>query len=264
MEQRAMLPRGVPRAPHPPHPRSGRAAAPRTLVVVTRASSPFSSPFATDRTDLVEFLREDLSHLFDDQGIDTTFYDDGVAFRDPITKYDTVADYVKNIQFLRRVFLPEFTLHDIKQTGEDEITFRWTMDMRLAGIHRELVFTGTSRLGVNRASGKFCSHLDTWDAIQNQEYFSAEAFLHMLGQLFVERTDALEGDVLLKRKEFEVVRRADGRVVAVFLDDLLGGDVAGRDARRRRILERDGIEWGGDEVDEFGGLVLEGFQLPPL
>ena len=86
----------------------------------------------------------------------------------------------------------------------------------------------------------------------------------MLGQLFVERTDALEGDVLLKRKEFEVVRRADGRVVAVFLDDLLGGDVAGRDARRRRILERDGIEWGGDEVDEFGGLVLLSFQLPPL
>jgi len=50
----------------------------------------------------------------------------------------------------------------------------------------------------------------------------------------------------------------------VFLDDLLGGDVAGRDARRRRILERDGIVWSADEVDDLGGLVLDSFELPPL
>ena len=38
----------------------------------------------------MEFLRADLPHLFDDQGIDETAYDDNVAFIDPITKYDNV------------------------------------------------------------------------------------------------------------------------------------------------------------------------------
>jgi Uncharacterized conserved protein (DUF2358) len=35
----------------------------------------------------MEFLKEDLKHLFDDQGIDPTAYDDAVDFVDPITKY---------------------------------------------------------------------------------------------------------------------------------------------------------------------------------
>jgi hypothetical protein len=35
----------------------------------------------------MDFLREDLTHLFDDQGIDQSAYDDVVEFIDPITKY---------------------------------------------------------------------------------------------------------------------------------------------------------------------------------
>ena len=241
---------------------------PAPKTVVPTAGKTTTSSFATDRTNLVEFLREDLCHLFDDQGIDTTYYDSRVTFRDPITSYDTVQGYVANINFLRRVFRPKFTLHDIQQTGDDEITFRWTMDMLLAGIHRDLVFTGTSKLGVNPNTGKFCSHLDTWDAIQNQEYFSLEAFLHMLGQLFVERPEALSGEVLLKRKEFEVLRRADGRVVAVFGS---GRGVENRDkimedqtrSAERRVLERDGLQWSG-RVDSLGGLELDDFELPPI
>ena len=38
----------------------------------------------------MEFLREDLTHLFDDQGIDQSAYDDKVNFEDPITRYSTV------------------------------------------------------------------------------------------------------------------------------------------------------------------------------
>lgn len=79
--------------------------------------------FDTDRSDLVDFLREDLDHLFDDQGIDVSAYEDRVTFRDPITSYSTIQGYVANIKFLRTIFRPKFTLHDIKQTGEDEITY---------------------------------------------------------------------------------------------------------------------------------------------
>lgn len=39
---------------------------------------------------------------------------------------------------------------------------------------------GTSVMGINPATRRFRSHRDTWDAVQRQEYFSLEAFTHML------------------------------------------------------------------------------------
>jgi hypothetical protein len=39
----------------------------------------------------MRFLKDDLQHLFDDQGIDKSQYDDVVEFRDPITKYDNAS-----------------------------------------------------------------------------------------------------------------------------------------------------------------------------
>ena len=38
----------------------------------------------------MEFLRGDLTHLFDDHGIDQSAYDAKVNFEDPITRYSTV------------------------------------------------------------------------------------------------------------------------------------------------------------------------------
>jgi hypothetical protein len=34
-----------------------------------------------------------------------------------------------NIAMLKRVFAPTFILHDLRQTGEHEITTRWTMEV---------------------------------------------------------------------------------------------------------------------------------------
>lgn len=64
---------------------------------------------------LVGFLYEDLPHLFDDQGIDRTAYDERVKFRDPITKHDTISGYLFNIALLKNLFRPEFMLHWVKQ-----------------------------------------------------------------------------------------------------------------------------------------------------
>ena len=64
---------------------------------------------------LVGFLYDDLPHLFDDQGIDRTAYDEVVKFRDPITKHDTISGYLFNITLLKTLFRPEFQLHWVKQ-----------------------------------------------------------------------------------------------------------------------------------------------------
>ncbi|KAM0923108.1 hypothetical protein ACQ4PT_005684 [Festuca glaucescens] len=64
---------------------------------------------------LVEFLKADLPHLFDDVGIDRSAYDDRVRFRDPITRYDDIDGYLANINLLKIIFRPDFYLHDAKQ-----------------------------------------------------------------------------------------------------------------------------------------------------
>jgi hypothetical protein len=75
--------------------------------------SPPKSTASVER--LVGFLYDDLPHLFDDQGIDRTAYDERVKFRDPITKHDTVSGYLFNITLLKELFRPEFQLHWVKQ-----------------------------------------------------------------------------------------------------------------------------------------------------
>ena len=63
---------------------------------------------------LVWFLYEDLAHLFDDQGIDQTAYDELVKFRGPITKHDTINGFPFNIALLKELFRPDFELHWVK------------------------------------------------------------------------------------------------------------------------------------------------------
>lgn len=74
-----------------------------------------STKSTVDTKRLVDFLYEDLPHLFDDQGIDPTMYDESVKFRDPITKHDSISGYLFNIKLLKKLFTPEFQLHSVKQ-----------------------------------------------------------------------------------------------------------------------------------------------------
>lgn len=47
------------------------------------------------KQELAAFLREDLPHLFEDQGIDASRYDDAVVFEDPITYYTNIKGDIK-------------------------------------------------------------------------------------------------------------------------------------------------------------------------
>lgn len=175
----------------------------------------------------MDFLRDDLEHLFDEQGIDKSAYEDKVEFRDPITRYNSVSGYLLNIQFLRLVFGPKFILHDLRLTGDHEITSRWTMKMKLqlnkisplrTWWDPELLFTGVSIMAINPDTGKFKSHIDYWDAIENQNFLSFEAVKHVFGQLSTfskppAGLDTPDFVVLRKFRDCEV-RRYDPFVVA--------------------------------------------------
>jgi hypothetical protein len=175
--------------------------------------------------DMSSFLAEDLTHLFDDRGIDASRYEAKMAFEDPLTRYDTLSGYLFNIQMLRRVFAPTFTLHAVARTGELQLTTRWTMGMRLAANplqalwSPQLCFTGVSVLGVNSETRKFCSHVDYWDSLpaERQGYLSPAAVSDLFAQVAsLQRTPELESPqyaVLQRRADFEV-RRYDAFLVA--------------------------------------------------
>ncbi|GLC36581.1 hypothetical protein PLESTF_001275600 [Pleodorina starrii] len=174
------------------------------------------------------FLREDLKHLFDDQGIDASAYEAVVDFRDPITRYSSLSGYLFNIAFLRRAFDPRFTLHDMRPSLDEPygITTRWTMSMRFtpAGSlptkkywNPTITFTGTSTYVFNPVSGKIFRHIDTWDSITNQDFFSVEGFLDFFKQLLsFHTTPALETPeyVVLRRARDYEVRQYEPYIVA--------------------------------------------------
>ncbi|KAM3216186.1 hypothetical protein T459_24151 [Capsicum annuum] len=203
--------------------------------LVDKQSPLIKSP-TVDMKKLVEFLYEDLPHLFDDQGIDCMAYDDYVKFRDPITKHDTIDGYLFNIAMLKQLFRPDFQLYWVKQTGPYEITTRWTMVMKFVLLpwKPELVFTGTSIMGVNPETNKFNSHVDYWDSIQNNDYFSLEGLVDVIKQLRIYKTPDLETPSyqILRRTAVYEVRKYDPFIVVETEADNLAGnrgfnDVAG-------------------------------------
>lgn len=182
---------------------------------------------ADDAERLCQFLRADLPHLFDDVGIDRSAYDDRVRFRDPITRHDTIDGYLFNIRLLKLLFRPDFYLHAVKQTGPYELTTRWTMVMKfmLLPWKPELVFTGLSIMGVNPKNLKFNSHVDLWDSIQNNEYFSSEGLWDVFKQLRIYKTPDIETPnyLILKRTaHYEVRSYAPFLVVEAKGDKLTG------------------------------------------
>lgn len=224
---RVAAPRATPMASHmAPFQSTTHRARPLRRPRASQSAQQTATASSDVVADAIAFLREDLQHLFDDVGIDTTRYADNVIFEDPITRHTSLSGYLLNIQFLRRVFDPRFELLDIRQTGPSEVTTRWSMAMTPTFVppplrkywSPSLTFTGTSVMGIDLATGKFTSHADTWDAVENQRFFSGEAFAHMLSQVFdLRRTpQGLEippATVILKRRDYEV-RRYDPIVVA--------------------------------------------------
>ena len=235
--------------------------------------------------DMCSFLQADLQNLFNDRGIDVRRYEAEMQFEDPLTLHTSLEGYLFNIQFLRRVFNPTFQLHGIQRTGDLQVTTRWTMDMRLAGMPATgaplLTFTGVSILDVDPKSRKLCRHVDKWDSIVNNRYLSLEAVGDLVGQLLSGPSSSSAGRgpfvTLLRRKEYQVRRYTSGGkettvAVAWSKKDARGGGAVAA-AQLTAALQRDGVAIAAGSTTFYedsaaGGSVevrialADGFQLP--
>ena len=161
-----------------------------------------------------------------------------MQFTDPLTRYTSIQGYMYNIAFLRRAFAPTFILHSVVRSGELELTTRWTMDMKVATPgplsqlwSPELLFTGTSVLSVNPATGKFSAHVDYWDSINDNRYLSLEAVRDLFAQLLsLQKTPDLETpsfQTLLRRSDYAVRRYSSFMVARTRVDAGAAGDGGG-------------------------------------
>lgn len=89
----------------------------------------------------------------------------------------------------------------------------------------ELVFTGLSIMAVNPETKKFCSHLDLWDSVSNNDYFSFEGLVDVFKQLRVYKTPDLETPKyqILKRTANYEVRKYEPFIVVETNGDKLSG-----------------------------------------
>ena len=97
-----------------------RVSSPRSRVAARAVESNASPPARLQGEKLEKYMArmaEDLTHLFDEQGIDRDLYEANVSFEDPLTKYDDIDGYLFNISMLKNVFRPVYTMHSIEQTA---------------------------------------------------------------------------------------------------------------------------------------------------
>lgn len=86
-------------------------------------------------------------------------------------------------------------------------------------------------MGVNPTTGKFLSHVDYWDSIRNNEYFSLEGLVDLLKQLRYYKTPDLETPKykVLKRTDLYEVRDYEPFIVVETQGDRFTGSKGFKD-----------------------------------
>ncbi|CAA6666342.1 unnamed protein product [Spirodela intermedia] len=92
-------------------------------------------------------------------------------------------------------------------------------------MEAETGFTGLSIMAINPQTQKFCGHLDIWDSIQNNDYFSLEGLWDFITQLRIYKTPDLQTPQyqILKRMGSYEIRKYDPFLVVESKSDRLSG-----------------------------------------
>lgn len=184
-----------------------------------------------------KFLHDEMSRVFDEQGIDQTAYDEDMKYRDPITKLHGFRWYLLNMAMLRTLFRGHCHLHWAKQTGEYEITTRWSavMECNFVQWRPRLVYTGNSIIRVNPQTNKICSQEDYWDSIKNNSHFSFEALLDIINQFQIDETPQILDYQVLKRTAAYEVRKYHPFVVSETHDHMLSSSIFRPNSSMKKI-----------------------------
>jgi len=131
-------------------------------------------------------VRDELPGLFRAQsssssaaGPTPSLYSEGVVFQDPLATTAGFPLYQVGIGAIRALFDVELVTHAaVVREAESAVVTRWTMVLKPRGVpdgglpfftgaarRPSVALTGTSAYGVDRATGRVVSHVDTWDSL---------------------------------------------------------------------------------------------------
>lgn len=140
----------------------------------------------------IEMVKADFPLVFKDI-MDRDHFEDTMYFRDPITtNFNSFRVYQFVVQFLRYFLAPIYEVHEVRQAGDTSILVKWSWTMNFwwnrynplkALWDPRLAFTGLTVLGYHPNTGKWNKHVDAWDAVQNNRFFSPEAFVFAFSQM---------------------------------------------------------------------------------
>ncbi|GAX81749.1 hypothetical protein CEUSTIGMA_g9177.t1 [Chlamydomonas eustigma] len=128
------------------------------------------------------FISSDLQSAFSTGEVTAARYSEDIKFEDPITSYTNRDAYMFNIRMLKTLFNLTWKVHSIQITGPEEITTRWSMGLELWQLpwKPSVMITGKTFYKVNPDTGIISEHVDTWDALDNNRFFSLEAVQYIL------------------------------------------------------------------------------------
>jgi len=198
--------------------RAAGVALPR--LALRAAANELPSQARTRGAELAEAVRREYPQMFNPSYTpDWALYDERIVFEDPITRLEGIGAYRRNIEFLRQS--PVFgdgrlLLHDLSMPQPCTLCTRWTLSLRAKFFPFQplVIFTGTSTYEWSADHGRIVSHIDRWDSIQRQAYFSPEGLRDLLMQLFRQPFRNLEGTILYRFRDIMIVQQRDGAVIA--------------------------------------------------
>jgi hypothetical protein len=106
-------------------------------------------------------------------------YSESVVFQDPLASFAGFPLYSLNVSAIRALFDVDFVTHAaVVREAESSVVTRWTMTLAPKALPKgglpfltgrvkrpSFAITGTSAYGVDRATGRIVSHVDTWDSL---------------------------------------------------------------------------------------------------
>ncbi|KAK9804190.1 hypothetical protein WJX72_000175 [[Myrmecia] bisecta] len=194
---------------------------------------PITTPISSKQMEEhIEMVRTDFKLVFKDI-MDRDHFEDKIYFRDPITNVSFFRGYQFVVQFLRFFLAPIYELHEVQQAGEQEILVKWSWTMNFWWNRYtpfkyfwdpRFAFSGLTILGYNPDTGKWNKHVDAWDAVEDNEFFSLEAFVFAFKQMAQVSTPpnrfTPEFQIYKRYKDWEIRRYRPFITAEICLKDL--------------------------------------------
>jgi len=155
--------------------------------------------------DMATFLVADLQRFLKGGALTKARYSPTLLFTDPITRTEGFEVFEFLMNSVRFLFKSDFEVHSVNITGPAEITTRWTMYLKQEQLPWKptIVLSGKTFYTIDVEKRLVLSHVDEWDSVSHNKFFSIAGLQDMTAQLM--KWDLTPNN--LETPEYSVLKR---------------------------------------------------------